>query len=140
MKTRMILGSLLFSAALLFGGLGCDDSELPSSCGDLIEPLAGTYTVIDDSLHYRGTITIDESGAVDFDEHTSFEGTDIESCFDRLSQEHDRRVQISYGFDDDSSVINIYLPSGSRAEDVEAIEFRHRDLGIELRSEVEYAD
>lgn len=137
MKTRMFLGPLVLAAALLFGAAGCDDGELPSSCRDLLEPLAGTYAVVDESLHDRGTIIIHESGAVDFDDHTSFEAADIERCDDHLSEETARRVQISYGFSDDSPVINIYLPAGSAAEGVEAIEFLHRDLGIELRSEVE---
>lgn len=138
MKMRWMVRLALPVLLVLAAGCGDDDSEAPSKCKKLIEPLAGTYVVINEVVRDRGTITVHADGEIDFDEKIHYEARDIETCDDYLSEEHDRRVQISYGMDDDSPVINLYLPSGKTAEDVTMIEYRHRDLGIEVRAEVEY--
>lgn len=146
MIQKRSLGSLMPSfrraLALSFGlalaaGCGDDGMEAPSNCLSLLEPLVGSYLVVNEVVHDRGTIVVREDGGIDFDENTSFEPGDIEACYDRLSQEHSRRVQISYGFDDDGPVINLYLPSGHSAESVRFIEYRHRDIGVEVRAAVQ---
>lgn len=106
-------------------------SEAPASCEPLLTPLVGEYEVTDPSAgHTRGTIRIEGSGAIDFDEDVAFTGADIEVCYDRTNQDFDRRVQISYGADDDGPVINVYLDEELVPTE---IQFRQNDEGIDVR-------
>lgn len=121
-----------------------DDIEAPSGC-EVLSPYAGTYTVTgtptgDDSQgpvtgeHERGTVVIGVDCAVDYDDGLTFTPADVQAIYDRTEQEHSRRVQVSYGADDDGPVINVYLTD---ALEVYEIQYRHRDDGVNLRVLVE---
>lgn len=122
------------------GGSNSNDPEAPASC-DLLSSVTGSYTVTGEptenehrgpstAAHTRGTITVDDSFAIDFDEGIAFTGADISACYDRTNQDHDRRVQVSYGADDNGQVINFYLTANG---EVDEIQFRHNDEGVNIR-------
>lgn len=124
-------------------GEGEGDIEAPASCS-ILAAVVGSYTVtgapaVDDNPqrgfntadHQRGTIEVATDFAIVFDTGTAFAGRDIAACFDRTNQDFDRRIQVSYGADDDAPVINIYL-DGERAP-VE-VQFRHNTDGINVRA------
>lgn len=125
-------------------GDGDGDVEAPTSCS-ILEEYVGEYAVSgpatgDDHRgestadHARGTIRIEDDYAVDFDTNIAFEATDIVVCYDRTTQDFDRRVQISFGADDDGEVINLYLDD---ALEVVEIQYRHNSEGVNVRATVE---
>lgn len=114
---------------------GDDDYEAPSSCKPLLDPLVGSYPVtgVTEGDHARQSVLVFADAAIDFDEGRSFEGRDIVVCYDRTMQDHDRRVQVSYGADDDGPVVNLYVTA---ALVVESVEFRHRNENESIRVDV----
>jgi hypothetical protein len=122
------------------GGAGGSDVEAPASCS-IVEGLVGSYTVTGEPTgneqrepstapHERGTITVGADYTVDFDTGLSFAPTEITTCYDRLAQDFDRRIQVSYGADDDGPVVNFYMASG---DVVDEIQYRDRNQGINVR-------
>jgi len=143
--------------ALSFGLAGCDledligdladggtggffDYEAPVDCL-LLSDFVGTYGVTGEptenthrgentASHQRNTIVIDSELGIDFDTGIAFGPKDYTTCYNRLSQEHDRRIQASFGADDDGPVINLYMATGNT---VDEIQFRNRNEGINIR-------
>lgn len=120
--------------------------EAPSDCA-VVSPYAGTYTVngaaetpdsrgANTAAHLRGTITVTEACAVDFDTNLSFEPSDVVAIFDRRTQDTDRRVQINYGADDDAAIIALYLDTDGK---VVEIQYRDRSNDVNIRSAVTLA-
>ena len=121
-------------------GDGDGDSEAPDDCA-ILEDMVGEYTVTGTATenahrgestaeHQRGTISIGADYSIDFDSGIAFGPTDISVCYDRTVQETDRRIQVSYGADDDGEVINLYL---TEALELEEVQFRHNDSSINIR-------
>lgn len=112
-----------------------DDYEAPSSCKALLDPLVGSYPVtgVTEGAHARSSVLVLADGAIDFDDGRRLEGSEIVECYDRTMQDVDRRVQVSYGDDDDALVVNLYV---TPAIVVESIEYRHRDENESIRVEV----
>lgn len=125
-------------------GDGDGDVEAPASCS-ILEAYVGSYSVTGvptenthrgepTAQHDRGTVIVGEDLSIDFDTSVSFSADEISTCYDRTNQEHDRRIQISYGVDDNGEVINLYLDS---ALEVEEVQFRHNESAINIRVLVE---
>lgn len=121
-----------------------DGPEAPASCSILAD-YVGSYTVTGAATgedqrgestaeHMRGDITISADYSIDFDTGISFETADIMTCYDRTMQDFDRRVQVSYGADDNGEVINIYLDDSL---DVVEIQYRHNDASVNVRAAVD---
>ena len=117
-------------------------SEAPASCLPLLQPRAGTYPVTgpasdpssrgaSTASHQRGTVVVAADGAIDFDTALAQSAKAISVCYDRTSQSTDRRVQVSYGANDDDLVVNLYLSSAGA---VEEIQYRHRAKGVNVRA------
>ena len=109
-------------------------TEGPSELSIVI-PFAGTYNVTSDpdNVHDRETITIGSDGSVDFDTNVSFSAADAQAVYDRI--ECCKRIQISYGADDDGEVINLFLNESASA--VTSIQFRHNNQSIDIEVSVE---
>ncbi len=116
------------------------DIEAPASC-DLLLDHVGTFTVTGEptedahrgfntASHTRGTVIVGADLGIDFDDGITFAPTDIAVCYDRTTQDFDRRIQVSYGADDDGPVINLYLDA---ALAVTEIQYRHNDAGENVR-------
>ncbi len=116
------------------------DIEAPASC-DLLLPYAGTFTVTGEATediqrgfntgsHTRGTVIVGDDLGIDFDEGIAFAPSDIVVCYDRTTQDFDRRVQVSYGADDNGPVINLYLDASLA---VTEIQYRHNDASENVR-------
>lgn len=121
-----------------------DGPEAPASCS-MLDDYVGEYTVSGAATgedqrgestadHMRGSITIEADYSVDFDTDISFAGTDIMTCYDRTTQDFDRRVQISYGADDSGEVINLYLDD---AHEVVEIQYRHSAESVNVRAAID---
>lgn len=121
-----------------------DSSEAPADCS-ILEDYVGDYTVTGPATgeeqrgestaeHMRGTISIGADYSIDFDTDISFGPIDIVTCYDRTAQDFDRRVQVSYGADDNGEVINIYLTDSL---EVEEIQYRHNTASENVRVLVE---
>ena len=112
-----------------------DDYEAPSSCKPLLDPLVGSYpvTTVNEGTHDRSSVLVLPSGTIDFDSDRRLEASEIVVCYDRTMQDHDRRVQVSYGADDDAPVVNLYLTADLT---VSEIEYRHRNENVSIRVDV----
>jgi hypothetical protein len=121
-----------------------DDPEAPASCA-LLEDVVGTYTVTGPASgndhrgastadHDRGTVAVGADFSIDFDTDRAFPADTITTCYDRTTQDFDRRIQVSYGADDDGPVINFYL---SADLEVEEIQYRHNADGENIRVAVD---
>jgi len=120
------------------------DVEAPSACAVLV-PYAGTYLVTGPptgdeqrgeptGAHVRGTVVIGADCAIDYDDGITFGADEITAVYDRTEQDFDRRVQVSYGADDNGPVVNVYLTDDLA---VYEIQYRHNDDGTNLRVLVE---
>jgi hypothetical protein len=116
-------------------------SEAPSSCPPLLQPRAGTYPVTGPAndpasrgattaSHQRGNVVVAADGAIDFDTGLAQPAKSISVCYDRTKQDTDRRVQISYGADDNELVVNLYLTA---AGVVDEIQYRNRNQNVNVR-------
>ncbi len=121
-------------------------SEAPSSCLPLLQPRAGVYPVTGPAIdpaargassasHQRNSLSLAQArvaadGAIDFDTGVVQPAKSISECYDRTKQDTDRRIQVSYGADDNDLVINLYL---SAAGVVEGIQQRHRTNNVNVR-------
>jgi len=65
---------------------GCSADDVEASTGPcLVAQLAGTYDVTATSgVHTRGTLTVDDDGAVHYDDGLDFLAADMEGVYDRL--------------------------------------------------------
>lgn len=122
-------------------GGGAATSEAPSSCLPLLQPRAGVYPVTGPAVepaargastasHQRGNVVVAGDGAIDFDTGLTQTAKAITECYDRTKQDTDRRIQVSYGANDDALVVNLYL---SAAGVVEEIQYRHRTSNVNVR-------
>jgi hypothetical protein len=121
-------------------GSGGNDVEAPASCS-IIAGLVGNYAVTGEptgdegrgaitAAHQRQSIAVASSFDVDFDTGIAFDATEITDCYDRRNQDFDRRIQVSYGADDDGPVINFYMATG---DVVDEIQYRDRNQSINMR-------
>jgi hypothetical protein len=125
-------------------GDGDVGSEAPADCA-ILDDVVGEYTVIgpptenaqrgeSTAEHQRGSISIAADYSIDFDTGIAFGPLDITACYDRTTQDFDRRIQVSYGADDNGEVINVYL---NDALEVEEVQFRDNANSINIRVLVE---
>jgi len=121
-------------------GSGGNDVEAPASC-NIIAGLVGSYAVTGEptgdtqrgentAAHQRQSVSVASDYAVDFDTGILFGASEITDCYDRRNQDFDRRIQVSYGADDDGPVINFYMATG---DVVDEIQYRDRNQNINVR-------
>lgn len=123
------------------GGGAETNSEAPAACQPLLQPRAGVYPVTGTAVdpvargtstasHQRGNVVVAADGAIDFDTGLAQTAKAITECYDRTKQDTDRRIQVSYGADDNALVVNLYL---SAAGVVEEIQHRDRANNVNVR-------
>ncbi|QPB85440.1 hypothetical protein CWC22_020705 [Pseudoalteromonas rubra] len=75
---------------------------------ELVTARAGEYRVVGEG-HSRGTVVIGSDGSIDFDTGISFAQSDIVIIYDRTNLEEEKRIQVSYGADNNEPLINLFL-------------------------------
>jgi hypothetical protein len=111
------------------GGCGAVGVQPRPTAAALLGTCAGTYEVtgtatepqgrgVENAPHVRGTIIVTAAGAVDFDTGINFGPADINTVFDRTTQDFDRRVQVNYDADDSGRRIDFYIDAQGRVQEI----------------------
>ena len=75
-------------------------------------------------------MVVSADGAIDFDTGLAQPAKSISVCYDRTKQDTDRRVQVSYGANDNELVVSLYLTA---AGVVDEIQYRKRTKNVNVR-------
>lgn len=87
---------------------------------ELVTALAGTYAVdtVLDGTHTRGTVVIDENGAVDYDDGIQFGPSDYQAVFDRIDCCMRVGIQMVVQGDGNQPTYDLYLDGDGNLERV----------------------